>query len=166
MTYIGKPCYVDGTRNITIGNKTRILPGLRMEAINGGHISIGDNCVIEQNVHIISEGQELAIGNDVTISANVFVSNVNHEYRDVSKSVMDQPHIRKTTEISDGCFIGYGAAILPGTKLGKHCIVGCNSVVKGEFPDFVVVAGVPAKVIKKYDNKRGEWINGRYKNGN
>lgn len=159
MTYMGRPLYVEGKKNIEIGNRTRILPGLRIEALNDGSIQIGNNCVIEQNVHIISEGQILKIGDDTTISANAFISNVDHDYSDINKSVMDQSLIRKHTEIGEGCFIGFGAVILPGTKLGKHCVVGSNAVIKGEFPDYCVIVGAPGKIVKKYSIECGEWRN-------
>ncbi len=157
MTYIGKPCFIEGRKRISVGNRTRIFPGIRMEAIGSGEISIGDNCAIEQNVHIISQGNILTIGDNTTISANVFISNVDHEYEDINKSVMDQPIIQKKTELGEGCFIGYGASILPGTVLGKHCIIGSNAVVKGTFLDNCVIAGVPARVIKQC----GEFCNER-----
>jgi serine acetyltransferase len=47
--------------------------------------------------------------------------------------------------------IGYGAAIQAGTILGEQCMVGTNAVVKGEFPSFSVIVGIPAKIIKRYD---------------
>lgn len=158
MTYIGKPCFIEGCKGISIGKNTRIFPGIRIEAIGTGKISIGDNCAIEQNVHIISKENGLSIGKNTTISANVFISNVDHEYKDVNKSVMDQPLIEKQTKIGESCFIGFGASILPGTKLGNHCIVGSNAVVKGKYPNNCVIAGTPAKIVKQYDEENGAWI--------
>ena len=155
MTYIGKPCFIEGCKGISIGKRTRIFPGVRMEAIGTGEITIGNNCAIEQNVHIISQGRMLNIGNDTTISANVFISNVDHRYEDITKSVMDQHNIEKETVIGDGCFIGFGSTVMPGTKLGKHCVVGAGSVVKGEFPNYCVIVGSPAKIIKQY--RENEW---------
>ncbi|MGN1456638.1 MAG: acyltransferase [Acutalibacteraceae bacterium] len=157
MSYIGKPLYIEGKRKISVGNRTRIFPGLRMEALKSGSIVIGSNTVIEQNVHIISMDSELTIGNDVTIAPNVFITNVNHNYQDIEKSVMDQGHSVKKTVIGDGCFIGYGSAIQAGTVLGKHCIVGSNSVVKGVFPDNCVIVGAPAKIIKQFNSRSKQW---------
>lgn len=157
MTYIGKTCFVTGKKRISIGNRTRIFPGIRMEAIGIGEIVIGNNCAIEQNVHIISSGTTVKIGNDVTISGNVFISNTDHEYSDIKKSVMDQELLVKDTIIGDGSFIGYGAVILPGTNLGKHCVIGANSVVKGVFPDNCVIVGSPAYIVKKYNSRTKKW---------
>mgnify|MGYP004513462675 FL=1 len=157
MSYIGKPCFLAGTKLISIGEKDRIFPGIRMEAIEGGRIIIGNNVAIEQNVHIISHSTFLKIGNDTTISANVFISNVNHKYDDIRKSVMDQGIQKQETIIGDSCFIGYGAVILPGTVLGNHCIIGANAVVKGKYPSNSVVVGAPGRVVKQYNDKQKEW---------
>lgn len=156
-SYIGKPLFVAGVRRISIGSRTRIFPGMRIEAIGTGRISIGNNTVIEQNAHIISMDQELIIGDDVTIAPNVFITNVNHAYEDIHKSVMDQGYKILKTGIGNGCFIGFGATIQSGTILGNHCIVGSNSVVKGVFPDNCVIVGSPAKIIKVYDKERKCW---------
>lgn len=56
MTYVGKPCFIEGRKRISIGNRSRVFPGIRLEAIGDGNIIIGDNCAIEQNVHITSGG--------------------------------------------------------------------------------------------------------------
>lgn len=157
FSYMGKPCFVEGRRRIRIGNRTRIFPGIRMEAIGSGSIEIGNNVAIEQNCHITSSGSLLRIGNDVTILANTFITNLDHSYDDISKSILDQGCILRETCIGDGCFIGYGAAIQAGTKLGKHCIVGTNSVVRGEYPDYCVIVGAPAKVVKRFNTETQIW---------
>lgn len=158
LTYIGKPTFIEGGKQIFIGNKVRIFPGIRMEAIGSGKIVIGDNTAIEQNVHITSMDSELRIGKGTTIAANAFITNLDHEYTEKDKSVMEQGHIIRNTEIGENCFIGYGVAIQAGTILGKQCIVGTNSVVRGTFPDYCVIVGSPAKIVKKYDPNTKEWI--------
>ncbi len=64
--------------------------------------------------------------------------------------------------IGDNVFIGINATILMGTTIGNDCIIGANSVVKGDFPDGVVIAGNPAKVIMTVEDyyKRNEekWV--------
>lgn len=158
LTYIGKPCFIEGRKRIFIGSRTRIFPGVRMEAIRDGRIIIGNNIAIEQNVHITSLGSDLIIGDNSTISANVFLTNLDHMYEDVETSVMDQGHILRETKIGEGCFIGYGAAIQAGTVLGTHCVVGTNAVVRGTFPDYSVIVGCPAKIVKQYSVSEKKWI--------
>jgi acetyltransferase-like isoleucine patch superfamily enzyme len=60
--------------------------------------------------------------------------------------------------LGPNCFIGYHAIILPGVQLGAHCIVGANSVVTKSFPAYCMIAGVPAKLIKKYSYKVNKWL--------
>ena len=156
-SYIGKPCFIEGGKNISIGERTRIFPGIRMETLKNGEIFIGDNCAIEQNVHITSMNSILKIGKDVTVLANTYITNIEHEYGDINRSVLEQDIIYRETEIKEGCFIGYGAAIQAGTILGKHCIVGAHSVVRGIFPDYCVIVGTPGKIIKKYNHETKKW---------
>lgn len=157
MCYIGKPLFIDGANKVTMGNKVRVFPGIRIECIGDGQLEIGNNVVIEQNVHIISGGGVLRIGNDVTIAPNTFITNTNHEYRNIHRSVMDQELIVSNTEIDDGCFLGFGVAIQAGTHLGKHCIVGSNTVVHGQFPDYSVIVGNSGKVVKTYNPNTDNW---------
>lgn len=154
--YIGKPLVISGKKNISIGSRVRIYPGLRMEAIDNGTIEIQDNVSIGQNFHCTSAGK-LVIGRNSTISGNTFITCIDHEYRNIAQHIMEQPMIVKDTIIGENCFIGYGVAIQAGTKLGKQCIVGANAVVRGDFPDYSVIAGVPAKIIRKYNFDTKTW---------
>ena len=121
-------------------------------------ISFEDNISIGQNLHIISGGeQELRIGKNTTFSANVFVTNIDHRYDEIGTHILEQPIKSSRTQIGENCFIGYGVVILSGTILGRQCIVGSNSVVRGNFPDYCVIVGSPARVIKKYNKVLKEW---------
>jgi len=157
LSYIGKPIIWDGKKNIEIGNRVRIYPGSRMECIEGGKIRIEDNVSIGQNFHLISEKNTLVVGANTTIASNVFVTNTDHEYKEIDTHIMKQPRDVKETQIGENCFIGYGVAIEAGTVLGKQCIVGSNAVVRGTFPDYCVIVGVPARVVKKYNQQTGQW---------
>ena len=105
----------------------------------------------------MSYNDTLHIDDDVTISGNVLITNCDHDYKNIDVSILKQPLIPKKTVIGKGTFIGFGSVIQSGTLLGKHCIVGANSVVRGEFPDYSVLAGTPAKIIKIYNKKNKEW---------
>lgn len=160
FTYIGKTTNIsNNAKNIRIGNKVRIYPGLRAEIVDSkGRITIGDDVSIGQNLQITSYKGNLKIGNQVTIAANVLISNNDHTYSELDKSILRQPLIYNETNIDEGCFIGYGSVILAGVQLGKHCIVGANSVVKaGKYDDYCVLVGSPARVVKRYNKKTNEW---------
>lgn len=112
---------------------------------------------IEQNFHCIVTG-ELRIGAHTTISANVYVADCNHNYSDIGIDICEQGLLHRHTEIGEYCFIGYGAVVLPGVKLGKQCIVGANSVVTpGEYGNYIVLAGSPARVVKRYNPQTRTW---------
>lgn len=157
-TYIGKPVYLSGEKKISLGNKVRIFPGARMEVIGNGSITVKDDVSIGQNLHIISENEDLTIDSGTLISSNVFITNTDHTYEKIGVPVVQQPRIVRTTRIGKECFIGYGVAIEAGTILGNHCIVGTNAVVRGVFPDNSVIVGIPAKVIKRYDGHSDKWM--------
>ena len=155
-SYMGKPIFISGCKNIAIGKRVRIFPSVRMEAIGEGKIEIHDDVAIGQNFHCTSAGR-LIIGKKTTISGNVFITNIDHDYRMIDQHILEQPMLIRETRIGENCFIGYGASIQAGTILGKQCIVGTNSVVRGSFPDYSVIAGVPARVIKRYNHETKEW---------
>ena len=154
--YIGKPCFISGCSRISIGKRARIFPGIRIEVKKEALLSINDNVAIAQNVHITC-GKSIEISSGVCIAGNVCITDTMHTYNNINCNVLEQSDMYCNTSIGENCFIGYGAVIDAGTKLGKHCIVGANSYVKGTFPDYCIIAGSPAKLIKLYDPMSKKW---------
>jgi len=153
---LGKPLLIIGPKKISIEKNVRILPGARIETHQNGEITIQENVSIGHNLHIAA-ADNLIIEKNTTISGNVLITDLEHGYQEVGKHIMEQDITVKQTIIGENCFIGYGVCILSGTKLGKQCVVAANSVVKGEFPDYCVIAGAPAKVVKKLNPQSGIW---------
>ncbi|PQA95869.1 lipopolysaccharide biosynthesis protein [Chryseobacterium shigense] len=155
--YLGSPIIILGMNKISIGKRVRIYPNVRLE-VHGkdSAMIIEDNVGISQNVHITAGGN-LVIKKSATILANTYITDIDHEYEDIDIPVLQQKMKVKKTEIGENCFIGMGVAIQAGTILGKQCIVGSNSVVRGIFPDYCVIAGTPAKIIKKYNFETKTW---------
>ncbi len=156
-SYIGNPINIIGYKKISIGKNVRIYPNIRLE-VHGkdSEVIIEDDVGIAQNVHITCNGR-LVIGKGSVVLANAFITNIDHDYSQIDVPILKQKQILKETRIGENCFIGIGAAIQAGTILGKQCIVGTNSVVRGEFPDYCVIAGNPAKIIKKYNFETNQW---------
>ncbi|WP_418641899.1 acyltransferase [Vibrio chaetopteri] len=157
FSYIAPALSIIGYSKISLGTKVRIAKNSRIECADKE-----SNLVFRNNVSVgphftVIACSHLEIGCDTTISQNVFICDVEHEYRHIGVHVMDQPLVKSKTLIGKGCFIGYGTIIQAGTELGEQCIVGANSVVRGSFPNRCVIAGNPAKVIKKYDSKTQCW---------
>nr|WP_233356377.1 acyltransferase [Brenneria sp. L3-3C-1] len=152
------PEYVSSGSNVLIWHHARI-EGISQygDKVFSPEITFGDRVSIQQRCHIIAAGN-LNIGDDVTISIDVMINDTEHEYRDIDVNVLEQPLIHNPISIGSRCFLGAGARILAGTTLGDHCIVGANSVVKGHFPSGCVIAGIPARIIKKYDPVTQSWL--------
>lgn len=93
------------------------------------------------------------IGEKVLLSPNVYITDCDHEYRNIDIPVIDQGITQKgqTVFIGDGSYIGINAVIVGNVKIGKHCVIGANSIVTRDIPDYCVAVGSPAKIIKKYE---------------
>ena len=119
-------------------------------------IQIGNSVAINQNFHCTC-AESIVIGDGTSITANCGVFDIIHPYSDVSKNPRNTMIETKPITIGKDCLVGMNSVILPGTVLGDHCVVGANSTVSGSFPDYCVLAGSPAKIIKRYDFETKEW---------
>lgn len=162
-SYLYRPLMLNNPHNIFMDDNVWIYKNARIETIEkwgsstfSPVIKIGKGCAFGQGLHMTAAG-ELEIGENCTFSANVWISDINHEYAQINKNVIEQPLTVEQTSIGNFCFIGLGACILPGTKIGDNCVIGTNSVVKGIYPDGCVIVGMPAKVVKRYDFKQQIW---------
>jgi acetyltransferase-like isoleucine patch superfamily enzyme len=150
---------------ITLGDDVLIWQGCRIEGVDipgretrsKPHISFGDGVTVEQNCHFTSAGH-MQIAAGTTILFDVMITDIDHGYKVFGTRVIDQPMEVNATRIGRNCFIGSGARILAGTTLGDSCVVGANAVVRGSFPDGAVIAGNPARVVKRYDADSKSWI--------
>lgn len=115
----------------------------------GGHITIGADCGISGTT--FCSMVEVTIGNRVQVGANCkIMDNDQHSLDPVERSKDIRDNVgKRPVRIGDDCFIGASSIILKGTTLGKNCVVGAGSVVHGEFPDNCVIAGNPAKIIRR-----------------
>ena len=142
---------------MTIRNNCRIEGVDNYEGVQySPDIVIGDKVKIQQNFHLTC-ASKVVIGKNTAIAANVSITDVNHGYQDISLPPERQPLKVSPVFIAENCKIYNNVVILPGTKLGKHNIVGANSVVSGTFPDYSVIVGAPAKLIKQYNPTSNSW---------
>jgi len=91
----------------------------------------------------------------VTTGPYIYVTDQNHVYRDPDVPVTRQWPTDEPVVIGDGCWLGVGCVVLPGARLGRNVVVAANAVVRGDVPDNSVVAGVPAKIVRRYHD--GGW---------
>lgn len=143
--YIAKPSFISRKRQIFLGDKVRIYHCSRLEPGEHGRILFGDNISIGPNINVTAFNA-VSIGSGTTISANVFITDMDHDIHSCEGSVMESPNIVKTTVIEDNCFIGANVVILAGSHLKSGCVVGANSTVRGVFESNSIILGSPAKL--------------------
>lgn len=98
------------------------------------------------------------IGNNVQIAQNVIISGLDHKYEDITQTILEQGVSVSKIIISDDVWIGANSVITKGISIGKHSVIAASSVVTKDVPEYTVVGGIPAKIIKQYDLYKKEWI--------
>lgn len=117
---------------------------------------ISEGTVIGHFAHIIAL-HSVIIEKNVLIADKVFITDCTHNYENINIPIIKQGvSILGDVVIGEGSWIGENVSIL-GSKVGKHCIIGANSVVKRDIPDYSIAVGVPAKVVKKYNFDTNMW---------
>jgi acetyltransferase-like isoleucine patch superfamily enzyme len=152
---------------IHIGRATTIAPDVALSAGWGpGHeglparvVGIGDRCLIGRGSSVIGH-VSIEIGDDVWTGHHVHITDMNHGYEDPDLPISVQNQPAAAVRIGDGSWLGHGTIVLPGSHIGRHVVVGANSVVAGDLPDHSVAVGVPAKVIRTWSAAQG-WVDTR-----
>ena len=153
---IGRKCFIDALSvnglicgdNVSIGYGTHIELTGSLKCIGKG-ITIGNNVGLGTHGHYGSGMGTLSIGDDTIFGNYVSIHPENHIYSDISSPIRTQGVSGQGIKIGKNCWIGAKATILDGTVIGNRCIIAAGAVVKGTFPDNVIIGGVPAKIIKK-----------------
>lgn len=158
---IHSPLHIYGEKNISIGDNVLVQYKSWLAAVphtgdNQCELQIGNGCVIGHFNEIYAT-KSIVIEDNVLTADRVYISDNLHGYDNPDIPILSQP-IRQigSVRIGEGSWIGVGATIL-GAKIGKHCVIGANSVVTKDIPDFCVAVGSPAKVIKRYNNLTHIW---------
>lgn len=135
---------------LRIGKNSEVRPYSTIIGTN--NVIIGDNVVIQPGTILgtnpSDSSAQIIIEDDVLFGPNIAVYCATHNYRDPSRPIKQQGHTSKTTILKRGCWIGINAVVLPGVTIGKNSVVGANSVVTRDIPDFAVAVGAPARVIR------------------
>lgn len=162
---IERPWKISNPGCIRIGSRTRISGYSWLEPITAyagqefkPRLSIGDDVYLGHRCCITCVDQ-VVIGNGCVLSEEVYIADSAHGYDPEGGLIMQQRlHSKGPVILEESCFVGYRAVITPGVRLGRHCVVGANSVVTKSFPAYSMVAGAPARLIKSYDPELKTWI--------
>lgn len=163
--WIKKPSQIYGAGRIYFEDGVRLERGAILYVVKyygktayTGRIVIGENTFANRDLNLTA-AFDMIIGEKVVFGPNVFVTDFDHGYEDLKNSRLETELISKgPVAIGNRCWIGANTFIGSGVTLGEGCVVAANSVVTKSFPPFSVIAGVPAKIIKKYDSSENQWV--------
>jgi acetyltransferase-like isoleucine patch superfamily enzyme len=152
---IERNCYIDAVseegiilgRDVSIGRNTTIQVSGTIQHLGKG-IKIGNNVGLGTDGYFGGAGG-LEIGNDTIFGNYVSCHPENHNYSDPDIPIRLQGVNHQGIKIGSNCWIGAKTTILDGAEIGNGCIVAAGAVVRGKFPDNVIIGGVPAKILKE-----------------
>ncbi|MDQ0700030.1 acetyltransferase-like isoleucine patch superfamily enzyme [Streptomyces sp. W4I9-2] len=154
-TVFGEP-WIELGAHCVIGEQVTLTAGMMPDLDLGPDtvLTLGDGVVLGRGSHVIAD-TTVTIGPDTYCGPYVYITSTNHSYDDPNEPVGKQWPRMEPVTIGPGCWIGTGAVILPGARLGRNVVVAAGAVVRGEVPDHAVVAGAPARVVRSWDPEKG-----------
>lgn len=120
-------------------------------------LEIGNRCSIGRMMHVACVG-EVVIEEEVLTAAMVFIGDTYHDYSDPDRAVLDQPMaVPKPVRIGRGAFLGIGSIVLQGVTVGEQAYVAAGAVVTSDVPPRTLVAGNPARPVRRYEAESATW---------
>lgn len=157
------PFLVEGAKYISIDKKVYVRSNAWMSALSQENnksddvkLSIGESTYIGRNAHIVAL-KNIRIGKNVLIGDNVYIADNYHVFDRIDLPYKDQGiGFKSEVVVGDGSWVGENVCII-SSKIGKQCIVGANSLVIDDVPDYTMVVGSPARIIKKFNHHSNIW---------
>jgi acetyltransferase-like isoleucine patch superfamily enzyme len=148
--HLGKEIQIEkdaSVNNVRIGDFTKIAGGVKIFGSAEHILEVGNGCYFGLNTIVEGYNAQVTIGNHVSFAQNVnLMSGSGPNASEVMQRIF--PILKGEVSIGDHTWIGASAVIMPNVALGQFCIVAANSFVNTSFPDYSVIGGTPAKLIR------------------
>ncbi|QPF75097.1 acyltransferase [Roseateles sp. DAIF2] len=151
---LAKGVLIDGlsSHGVTIGRRVNIGPYTQIEATGvitnlGIGFEIGDNSGIGAFSYVGAAGG-VKVGANVIMGQRVSFHSEDHVFSDLDVPIRAQGVVRKGIVVADDCWIGANVTFLDGCTVGRGCVIGAGSVVRGDIPAYSIAVGIPAKVVR------------------
>ena len=150
-----KPTWVYNAHLMSIGDHALILSGASLSVEgppgqDGPKLTIGDRVGIRPSC-TISASESVVIGDDVIIGSFTSIVDSDHTFDLGRPNVMHNPSRTGPIRIGRGTWLAERVAVLRGVTIGRCCMVGANSVVREDLPDYSIAVGVPARVVGRVE---------------
>ncbi len=157
---LGLPVTLWGQEFITVGNQVYLGPGSWLQATGNARTGDGKPIIeIMDGVSItgacfISAREKVVIEKNVLMGRFIHISDHSHVFGDISQAIKDQGVSEgREVRIGEGAWLGQGVVVLPGVRIGRNSVIGANSIVRNDVPDYCVAVGAPAKVVRRIAEK-------------
>lgn len=153
-----RPEYISIGDHVTIGKHTDLYVHPPSSSSKRFLIEIGNHVHIG-SYNILGARHGIVLEDYVLIGPHVMIGDHGHRYEQIDLPIKSQGVTQGgPIRIEEGCWIGANVFILPKVTIGRHSVIGANSVVNRDVPPYSVAVGVPARVVKRYDFERKAWV--------
>jgi acetyltransferase-like isoleucine patch superfamily enzyme len=182
LVFVDSRVKIRGKRHIHLSRGATLERGVILDGYArrgmriGARTRIGAHTVVSSTSHLSLFGEGFSIGDDsgigdygwigaaggVTIGSNVIMGQFvtfhsqEHNFADLSKLIRQQGTTEAGITIGDNCWIGARVTFLDGSSISEGCVVAAGAVVRGEFPPFSVIAGMPARLVRRRTSDGGD----------
>lgn len=160
--YFGKNVRIVNPQHVDMGGQVFIdddvelcvnqtMPGVTPKLLIGNRVHFG-------KMNRIGCDNRIIIEDDVLFAPHVHISDRNHGFEDIHTPISQQKVISKgEVVIGTETWLGFGCQVMSGVKIGRHCVIAAGAIVVKDVPDYCVVGGNPAKILKKFNQINNKW---------
>jgi len=140
--------------DLVLGDRVTLADGCALEVGPAGRLVIGNDVFIGRHV-VVRAHQSIEIGDRCTIAEHCTIRDQGHQV-DPQQRLHEDAAVSAPVQLERNVWLGAGARVLKGARIGEGSVVAANAVVRGEFPAAVVIGGVPARILRSASEPAAE----------